>query len=119
MLASQKSIIFSVIDSTLASEFGLADSVAVIGEDAAGFFLIISTIFIIRCLRIDGDEESGGVLLAGSTLAAQRDAFLHVDIHRLDQVIRNLITNAVLPVITVIYLVLTFSLLLPLFNFGR
>ena len=40
MLASQKSIIFSVVDSTLASEFGLTDSSSsVIGEYAADFIL--------------------------------------------------------------------------------
>eukprot|EP01036_Dinobryon_divergens_P061927 gene61927-biopygen33478 len=73
MLANQKDILFTVEDSTLATEFGPLDSVAV----------------------IDGDEESGGGLVTESNLVVQRDAFLDIDAYRVDQVIRNLITNAV------------------------
>lgn len=33
--------------------------------------------------------------ISDESLAAQREAYLHIDIYRIDQVIRNLITNAV------------------------
>ena len=44
------------------------------------------------------DEENGLVVANGisdESLAAQRKAYLHIDIYRIDQVVRNLITNAV------------------------
>ena len=38
-----------------------------------------------------GDIEQG----SAADRAAQRDAFLNVDIYRIEQVVRNLVTNAV------------------------
>ena len=41
----------------------------------------------------EGDIEQGSALAAD--LAARQDAYLNVDIYRMDQVVRNLVTNAV------------------------
>jgi hypothetical protein len=49
MLANQKSILFTVEDSTLATEFGLADSVAVIGTAAAGPNLTLLILMVSAC----------------------------------------------------------------------
>eukprot|EP01035_Chromulina_nebulosa_P069335 gene69335-biopygen23142 len=73
ILAMQKGISFEVSDKTVASEFGLPDTMSV------------------------ADEENGLVVVTGirdESLAAQREAYLHIDIYRIDQVVRNLITNA-------------------------
>ena len=45
---------------------------------------------------VEGDAEQGGSSL-GPDLLAQMDAYLHIDVFRMDQVIRNMITNAVRP----------------------
>jgi hypothetical protein len=49
MLANQKDIHFTVEDSTLATEFGLADSVAVIGTAAAGPNLTLLILMVSAC----------------------------------------------------------------------
>ena len=41
------------------------------------------------------DEESGLDTVADESVAAQRSLILYMDIYRIEQVIRNLITNAV------------------------
>ena len=41
------------------------------------------------------DEESGLDMVADESLSAQRSLILYIDIYRIEQVIRNLITNAV------------------------
>ena len=42
---------------------------------------------------LEGDVEQGGSM--GLDLFEQRNAYLHIDVFRMDQVIRNMITNAV------------------------
>lgn len=49
MLANQKSILFTVEDSTLATEFGLADSVAVIGWGVASPNLTLFILMVSAC----------------------------------------------------------------------
>ena len=44
---------------------------------------------------IKGDIEEGGAGEMNSTPSA-KDVYLHLDIHKVDQVVRNLITNAVI-----------------------
>ena len=41
------------------------------------------------------DEEAGVDIQSSELLAAQRNMILNIDIYRIEQVIRNLITNAV------------------------
>eukprot|EP01035_Chromulina_nebulosa_P069321 gene69321-biopygen19947 len=67
VLASQKNVSFSVQDTTLATEFGPSEVVPF------------------------ADEGSSQV---AEHLAAQRDVYMYVDMCRIEQVIRNLITNA-------------------------
>ena len=42
---------------------------------------------------VEGDVEQGGS--TSLDLFEQRNAYLHIDVFRMDQVIRNMITNAV------------------------
>ena len=44
---------------------------------------------------LEGDVEQGSSLATADHLAVQQDAYLNVDIYRIDQVVRNLVTNAV------------------------
>eukprot|EP01036_Dinobryon_divergens_P037530 gene37530-biopygen29716 len=69
-MASQKGVAFRVNDTSLATEFGPIASVSA------------------------ADEENGMDMVPDESLSAQRSLILHIDIYRIEQVIRNLITNA-------------------------
>eukprot|EP01036_Dinobryon_divergens_P061853 gene61853-biopygen30372 len=71
VVASQKGVVFSVKDSSLATEFGPSDLVPPIA-----------------------DEENGLDGVGNAVLEAQRNLVVYIDIYRIEQVIRNLITNA-------------------------
>eukprot|EP01036_Dinobryon_divergens_P034723 gene34723-biopygen27455 len=70
VMASQKGVAFQVNDTSFATEFGPIASVSA------------------------ADEESGLDSVADESLSAQRSLILYIDIYRIEQVIRNLITNA-------------------------
>ena len=72
ILASKNGVSFSVSDHTIASEFGQMD------------------------------VETGHAESPEGLLRLQRDAVLHIDVCRIDQVIRNLIVNAVKLIIIII-----------------
>eukprot|EP01036_Dinobryon_divergens_P028060 gene28060-biopygen22994 len=71
-MASQKGVAFRVNDTSLATEFGPIASLTM------------------------ADEESGlDIVPPDESLSAQRSLVLYMDIYRIEQVIRNLITNAI------------------------
>jgi hypothetical protein len=97
LMAVQKGVSFSIKDDSLATEFGPGSTV---GVPAAGRNPAICSVCVLSNLS-EGvvyiallDEENGyGVM--EEALRAQRAACLQVDMIRFDQVMRNLITNAV------------------------
>ena len=96
--ASQKGIAFNVKDSSLATEFGPATSIAMAGErivymfyGGGNLYLLLYTLFLPLC----ADEESGYCVQAREAIVAQRNLTVSFDMSRIEQVIRNLITNAV------------------------
>ena len=69
------------------------------------------------CLSLSHtDEESGLEIVANEDLAAQRNLILFIDIYRIEQVIRNLITNAVRDLELLLYGYLLFT---PILCIGR
>ena len=109
---SQKGVVFRVTDSTVTSEFGPGSSTAESGSrlfptipgEGSYIKLIHTYIMWIYIVTLHGflvsivlvDEESGrGSGLAMEALAVQSNLTLNIDIYRIEQVIRNLITNAV------------------------
>ena len=66
-MADRGNITLSIVDSTLATR--------------------------IHNLTDEADVEQGGVV--DPSLLLQRDTYFHMDVFRMDQVIRNIITNAV------------------------
>eukprot|EP01035_Chromulina_nebulosa_P069373 gene69373-biopygen29084 len=70
-MASQKGVAFRVNDTSLATEFGPIASLTI------------------------ADEESGpDIVPPDESLSAQRSLILYIEMYRIEQVIRNLITNA-------------------------
>ena len=69
ILASRSNVTLTIADSTLATSSNSVDAAAV------------------------ADVEQG--IAVESILLEQKDAYLHLDIFRMDQVIRNIVTNAV------------------------
>ena len=58
--------------------------------------IVVYTIpFCFYCIYYHADEESGFGVLSCIALAAQRNLTVNFDMSRIEQVIRNLITNAV------------------------
>jgi hypothetical protein len=94
VMASQKSLVFCVNDSTMATEFGPAISTPTAGHaiPLTGYNVPFLTLFF--NIRLS-DEEAGVDIQSSELLAAQRNMILNIDIYRIEQVIRNLITNAV------------------------
>ena len=48
------------------------------------------------CLLVDVEEGDTQLGSSTSSAIAERDAYLHIDMCKIDQVIRNLVTNAVI-----------------------
>ena len=59
---------------------------------------------------LKGDIEEGGAGEMNSTPSA-KDVYLHLDIHKVDQVVRNLITNAVITFATGVFCLVLFLFL--------
>ena len=88
MLAEDKNIDIIVEDSTAMSNLGESGA-----ESSKRDASVEVTYRSSRYMHVEGDIEQGSALAAD--LAAQQDAYLNVDIYRMDQVVRNLVTNAV------------------------
>jgi signal transduction histidine kinase len=91
-MASQKGVAFRVNDSSLATEFGpIAASLTAGGIGICYCYCILNVSFFLS----HTDEETGFDMVPDESLSAQRSLILDIDIYRIEQVIRNLITNAV------------------------
>ena len=56
-----------------------------------------------RILVVYGDIEQGSTVTSVADRAAQQDAYLKMDMYRIEQVVRNLVTNAVNNVPTIFF----------------
>ena len=84
VLCSQKDIHFSVTDSSLATTYGNNIQPLTTIHILQHFFFFFHT-----------DEESGLTRLSDEAISAQRNLIVYTDIYRIEQVLRNFITNAV------------------------
>jgi signal transduction histidine kinase len=96
VMASQKGVAFRVNDTSLATEFGhIATSLTAGGiRICYGMAYWSYSLHSLHYLS-HTDEESGFDMVPDESLSAQRSLILYMDIYRIEQVIRNLITNAV------------------------